>query len=229
MDVIVELLHKYKFDRLSNKLVCPIVVHCVPGAGKSSLIRELIELDDRFCAYTAGVEDQPRLSGNWIRKWCGEQEENKLTILDEYTLLAEAPTTFALFGDPIQSNTGAVRRADFVCSVSKRFGSATCGLLRELGWEVRSERADLVQISDIYTKDPLGVVIYFEEEVGCLLRSHGVEALSLKEIVGQTFEVVTFVTSENSPSINRAAAYQCMTRHRSALHILCPNATYTAT
>nr|WEY04248.1 25K protein [Potato virus M] len=228
MDVIVDLLYKYKFERLSNKLVCPIVIHCVPGAGKSSLIRELLELDSRFCAYTAGVEDQPRLSGNWIRKWSGQQPEGKFVVLDEYTLLTEVPPVFALFGDPIQSNTSAVQRADFVCSVSRRFGSATCGLLRELGWDVRSEKADLVQVSDIYTKEPLGKVVFFEEEVGCLLRSHGVEALSLQEITGQTFEVVTFVTSENSPVINRAAAYQCMTRHRTALHILCPDATYTA-
>nr|QBL75477.1 TGB1 [Potato virus M] len=228
MDVIVELLYKYNFERLNTKLELPIIVHCVPGAGKSSLIRELLGLDSRFCAYTAGIEDEPQLSGNWIRKWSGVPPEDKLLIIDEYTLLSEVPHAFALFGDPIQSNSGAVQRADFVCSTSKRFGSATCSLLRELGWDIYSSGADLVQISDIYVKDPVGVVIYFEEEVGCLLRAHGVEALNLKEIVGRTFEVVTFVTSENSPTIDRPAAYQCMTRHRRALHILCPDATYTA-
>nr|ATG34135.1 triple gene block protein 1 [Potato virus M] len=228
MDVVVELLCKYKFERLHNKLAFPIVVHCVPGAGKSSLIRELLELDSRFCAYTAGVEDQPRLSGNWIKKWKGVAAEGKHLILDEYTLLTEVPQAFALFGDPIQSCTGSVRSADFVCSFSRRFGSATGSLLRELGWDIRSEGPDLVQVSDVFVKEPEGVVVYFEEEVGCLLKAHSVEAFSLSEIVGQTFEVVTFVTSENSPVINRAAAYQCMTRHRVALHILCPNATYSA-
>nr|AEV23003.1 25K protein [Potato virus M] len=228
MDVLVDLLYKYKFERLNNKLAPPIVVHCVPGAGKSSLIRELIETDSRFCAYTAGVEDQPRLSGNWIRKWERQQTEGKLLVIDEYTLLTEVPRAFALFGDPIQSNSGSVQSADFVCSTSKRFGSATCAFLRDLGWDIWSSALDLVQVSDIYVKDPEGVVVYFEEEVGCLLRSHGVEAFNLSEIVGKTFEVVTFVTSENSPIINKAAAYQCMTRHRVALHILCPNATYTS-
>jgi hypothetical protein len=228
MDVLVELLYKYKFERLHNKLELPVVVHCVPGAGKSSLIRELLELDSRFSAYTAGVEDQPRLSGNWIRKWTGAATEGKYLVLDEYTLLTEVPGAFALFGDPIQSNADSVRSADFVCTFSRRFGSATGSLLKELGWDIQSEGPDLVQVSDIFVREPEGVVVYFEEEVGCLLRAHSVEAFNLSEIVGQTFEVVTFVTSENSPRINRAAAYQCMTRHRVALHILCPDATYTA-
>nr|WJN65812.1 TGB1 [Phlox virus M] len=229
MDVLVSLLCKYGFERLNSKLELPIVVHCVPGAGKSTLIRELINQDARFEAYTAGIPDCATLTGNWIRKWEGVHNTELKLILDEYTHLEELPAAFALFGDPVQVNSASVKPADFICKVSRRFGSATSGLLRELGWEVHATGSDVVQISDIFTVDPQGVVIYFEEEVGCILRRHQVEAKSLKEIVGQTFATVTFVTAENSPTTSRASAFQCLTRHREALYILCPDATYTAT
>jgi hypothetical protein len=229
MDVLVDLLLKFGFKRLSSRLTTPIVVHCVPGAGKSTLIRELLDLDTRFYAYTAGVPDSPRLNGRWIRaleEYPGT--EGQLVIVDEYTLLDKLPfEPFAVFGDPIQSNSKGVLPAHFTCNFSRRFGLATSNLLRDLGWDVIAEGSDVVQISDIFGVEPIGTVVYFEAEVGCLLRSHCVEAKSLAEIRGQTFDIVTFVTSENCPSSDVCAAFQCLTRHREALHILCPNATYT--
>nr|UVA86894.1 triple gene block protein 1 [Cole mild mosaic virus] len=228
MDVFVKLLSDFGFTRLNSRLSCPIVVHCVPGAGKSTLIRKLLELDSRFEAYTGGVPDTPNLSGCWIRKWEGNTTPGKLTVLDEYTHLSVVPEVFALFGDPVQSDTSAVRRADFTCNTSRRFGAATSGLLKELGWQVEATGTDVVQISDVFIGEPVGTIVYFEEEVGCLLKRHCVEALHLSEITGRTFTTVTFVTAENSPLSNPAAAFQCLTRHKEALHILCPDATYTS-
>ncbi|CAJ43606.1 Triple Gene Block protein 1 [Narcissus common latent virus] len=228
MDVLVNLLNKYGLVRLSSKLVLPIVVHCVPGAGKSTLIRELLACDSRFVAYTGGLGDPAHITGKWIQRWQGDYDRTKNLVLDEYTLIEDVPGAFALFGDPIQVNTTSVKPADFICYTSRRFGSATSTLLKALGWPVEASGNDLVQIHHIYSFEPTGVVIYFEEEIGCLLREHCVAALGLEEIRGKTFDTVTFVTSENSPLISREAAYQCLTRHRLALHILCPNATYTA-
>nr|WCR76297.1 triple gene block protein 1 [Hop mosaic virus] len=228
MDVIVSLLEKFGFTRLRTKLELPIVVHCVPGAGKSTLIRELINADSRFVAYTAGIEDEPNLTGNWIRKWSGEASSESFLVLDEYTLLTELPPAYALFGDPVQLDSKVVRPAHFVCSVSRRFGTATSALLRELGWPIEASGNDLVQVLDIYSGELAGAVLYFEEEVGCLLRRHGVDAKHVELVRGQTFEVVTFVTSENTPLLSRTSAFQCLTRHKVALYILCPNATYTA-
>mgnify|MGYP002062225605 CR=1 FL=1 len=224
----MNLLVESSFTRHHSRLELPIVVHCVPGAGKTTLIRKLIEQDSRFVAYTAGVADQPNLSGNWIRKWEGQVTSGKLLIIDEYTHLKTLPEAFAVFGDPIQSGAGVVLPADFSCNISKRFGSATAGLLRELGWDVEASGQDVVQVSDIFTAEPSGVIVYFEEEVGCLLRRHCVEAHHISEITGKTYKAVTFVTSENSPTLDPPAAFQCLTRHATSLHILCPNATYTS-
>lgn len=229
MDLLVDLLNKYSFTRVNSKLSAPVVVHCVPGAGKTSLIRELIKLDSRFVAYTAGLEDEPHLSGRWIRKFNGVVDDNKFVILDEYTLLTDLPSgLFAIFGDPIQSCTGVVQSADFVCNISRRFGKSTALFLRELGFDVVAEGADQVEVANIYKVDPIEQVVYFEQEVGCLLRLHQVDCKHYTEIVGQTFEKVTFVSGESNLRANRVEAYQCMTRHRSKLLILTPDATFTA-
>jgi hypothetical protein len=85
-----------------------------------------------------------------------------------------------------------------------------------------------VQIRDIFAVDPRDTVVFYEREVGELLAKHSVEALCVEEIRGKTFDSVTFVTAENSPK-DRAKAFQCLTRHRRSLLILCPNATYSST
>nr|AXL97638.1 triple-gene-block protein 1 [Potato virus H] len=229
MDVLVDILNKYNFTRLCSKLEKPVVIHCVPGAGKTSLIRELIKVDSRFVAFTAGLEDEPHLSGRWIRKYTGVVPSEGLVILDEYTLLEELPTgLFAVFGDPIQSNTQVVRSAHFTSNLSRRFGRCTAVFLRELGFDVVAEAEDKVTVANIYKVDPFEQVVYFEDEVGCLLRAHAVEAKHYSQIVGQTFEKVTFVTSQSNLRSNRVAAYQCMTRHRKELLILNPDASFTS-
>lgn len=227
MDVLVNLAKKYNFNRVSTTLNKPIVFHCVPGAGKSSLIRECCRTDSRFAAVTLGAEDERDLSGVSISKYKGEVPPCDYPLLDEYTLAEDLEEGwFAIFGDPIQANNRVVLRAHFTCNLSKRFGKCTAQFLRELGFDVIAEGDDLVQIAGVYEEDPRDTVIYYECEVGRLLRSHSVEAKHISEIAGKTFESVTFVTASNHPT-ERASAYQCLTRHRKSLLILAPNATYS--
>lgn len=230
MDVLVNLACKYGFKRVNSSLGLPIVFHCVPGAGKTSLILECLKSDSRFAAVTAGVASERNLEGVIISKFNGSIPKCTFAILDEYTLLEQVPEGFfAIFGDPIQSNGGAVRPADFICNVSKRVGKCTAQLLRSFGFDIISHKEeDLVIIKDIYQVDPRDTVLYYEEEVGCLLSKHCVEAFNITEITGKTFRSVTFVTGENSPNSDRAKAFQCLTRHSDSLLILCPNASYTA-
>ncbi|ABP37857.1 triple gene block 1 protein [Phlox virus S] len=228
MDILVSLLCKYKFERLNSKLCLPIIVNCVPGAGKSSCIRELISSDSRFCAYTLGTEDPQNLRGVRIKSFKGEIEEGKFNVLDEYTLSeVDLSKFFVCFGDPIQANSDFARPADFICRDSKRFGKCTATLLQNLGFDIKACGEDSVQIAGIYSEDPRDTVLYHEEEVGCLLAKHCVEAFHISEVVGRTFESVTFVTSHAGVDHpDRAAAFQCLTRHRKSLLILCPDATY---
>lgn len=228
MDVFVSLLSKYKFERLTSHLTFPIVVHSVPGAGKTSLIRELISSDSRFSAYTYGKADEPNITGAYIRNADEGLREREFVIFDEY-LAGEHPAwAFAVFADPSQGGRAPVLRAQFIKRESHRFGEATATLLRELGFDVTAKGEDLVEIADIYSKDPEGVIIFHEREVGALLEAHGVEGFCIQSIRGQTFESVTYITSENCPLSDRTLSFQCLTRHRKKLLILCPDASYTA-
>nr|AVQ93352.1 25K protein [Potato virus S] len=226
MDVFLQILNKYKFERVSSTLNKPIVVHSVPGAGKSSAIRELLKLDSRFECITRGRPDIPNLEGAFIK--AERSGENKLLLVDEYIEGPVPEDAFAIFADPLQSTAVSPYRANFIKTLSHRFGKCTASLLRDLGWDVQAEGQDSVQIADIFTVDPRDTIVYFEPEVGELLRSHGVEASCIGEVRGATFEHVTFVTSENGPLVDKAAAFQCLTRHTKSLLILCPDATYTA-
>lgn len=228
MDVLVNLAKNFGFHRVCTTLNKPIVFHCVPGAGKSTLIRECCRADSRFVAVTLGKEDERDLTGVGITKYSGSIPDCEYPILDEYTL-AESLSEgwFAVFGDPIQAANRVVLRAHFTCNLSRRFGRCTAQFLRELGFDVVAEGEDIVQISGIYVEDPRDKIIYYEPEVGCLLKSHSVEASHITEVIGQTFDSVTFVTASEHPA-DRSSAYQCLTRHRKSLLILAPNASYSS-
>jgi hypothetical protein len=228
MDVFVSLLSKYNFERLTNHLSFPIVVHSVPGAGKTSLIRELITSDSRFRAYTYGKADQPNLTGAYIQAAEANLEEREFVVFDEY-LAGDHPTwAFAVFADTSQGGSAPVLRAQFIKRESHRFGANTATLLRELGYDITAKGEDTVEIADIYSRDPEGVVVYHEREVGSLLSAHGVEGYCIQGIRGQTFETVTYITAENCPLSDHFLSFQCLTRHRKKLLILCPDASYTS-
>nr|APX54978.1 triple gene block 1 protein [Kalanchoe latent virus] len=227
MDVLVNYLSKYKFVRLSSCITPPIVVHSVPGAGKSSLIRDLINSDCRFSAFTFGKEDCQSITGVRISKATKELEAREFCIFDEYLEGDLPPWAFAAFADPLQGGSGKVLRAHFIKEESHRFGKCTAQLLRELKFSVTASGEDVVQIRGLYEVDPQDTIIYYEREVGELLRAHCVEAYSICEIRGQTFDSVTFVTANSKP-IDRELSFQCLTRHRRSLLILSPDASYTA-
>ncbi|ABW69735.1 triple gene block protein [Ligustrum necrotic ringspot virus] len=226
MDVLVSVLAKYNFERLSSNISPPIVVHSVPGAGKSSLIREIIQKDSRFQAYTHGEADPVHLSGVRIQKYA-EPLLGEFILLDEYLGGPVPDGVFAIFADPLQGGPGRPLRAHFIKKTSHRFGKATAQLLRNLDFEVEATNDDVVQVSGLYETDPRDTIIYCEAEIGSLLRAHNVEAYCVSEIRGKTFESVTFVTAENSPK-DRALVFQCLTRHRKSLLILSPDASYTS-
>jgi hypothetical protein len=228
MEVLVSLLNKYNFSRLSSQLTLPIVVHSVPGAGKTSLIRELIATDSRFKAYTYGKADEPNVRGAYIKAAIEGAPEEEFAVFDEYIAGRHPAWAFAVFADPSQGGGAEVLRAHFVKLHSHRFGSATSKLLQVLGYEITAAGEDTVEIADIYSKDPEGVVVFHEEVIGALLKRHNVESFCINEVRGQTFECVTFVTAEQGPIVDRTLSFQCLTRHRKKLLILCPDASYTS-
>lgn len=226
MDVLVNKALNFGFVRLSSVLRRPIVFHSVPGAGKSTLIRELIKEDSRFEGWTLAEGDSATLSGVVIKKYLGGPV-GEFALLDEYCVdPSVASGFFAVFGDPLQvCNTGFLR-ASFLKVESHRFGCTTAQLLRSFGFEIQAGGEDIVVIADIFVGEPEGQVLYFEEEVGCLLKRHQLECAHIDTVRGRTYPVVTFVTSENTLGLDRVRGFNCLTRHSAKLIILCPDATY---
>nr|AXP79053.1 triple gene block protein 1 [Potato latent virus]QPD01718.1 TGB1 [Potato latent virus]WIW79788.1 triple gene block protein 1 [Potato latent virus] len=229
MDVLVNKALEFGFKRLSSVLKSPIVFHSVPGAGKTTLIRALLNSDSRFEGWTLAEGDKPNLEGVVIRKYVGG-EVGPFALLDEYCVEPEiAGKFYAVFGDPLQVNNIGFLRASWIKVETHRFGKATAQLLNQFGFEVSSSKADILVIADIFVGEPEGTVVYFEEEVGCLLKRHSLEAVHIDLVRGDSFPVVTFVTSENCMILDKVRSFNCLTRHSEKLIILCPNATYSPT
>nr|WOL52763.1 triple gene block protein 1 [Carrot virus S] len=226
MDVLLNALEDSKFVKVSNySKLC--VVNCVPGSGKSSLIRRILKLDSRFTAYTFGVEDPKSEGFSRIKSICSFQESNKLVIIDEYTqgdISTLKPC--CVFGDPNQSVYEGLE-PNFICEETKRFGKQTCELLRSFNFKIFSNKNDTVQIGDPFVTDPEGTLISIGSEAHDLATSHGLKPLKLEEFRGITCDIITLLTSENTiPDDQRAEFYVALTRHRTKLLILCPNAIF---
>nr|UZP17168.1 triple gene block 1 [Cowpea mild mottle virus] len=227
MNELLTLLSKYNFTRLGHKLGDPIVVNCVPGAGKTTLIRELLASSDSFIAYSTVRADPPNLTGRRIEKLPTELPKGKFIVLDEYQNLKDLPSgLFAVFGDPLQSLTPLNLPATFITTNTHRFGKSTCSILNTLDFKIESSKEDLVVVEDIFKGELEGTVICFESEVASLLNRHAVEFLLPCEFQGETFKVVTFVTSGVINLSNKSKHLICLTRHSEKLKILCPNADY---
>nr|WMX25327.1 triple gene block protein 1 [Cowpea mild mottle virus] len=227
MNELLTLLSKYNFTRLGHKLGDPIIINCVPGAGKSTLIRELLDTNDCFVAYSTVKADPPNLTGRKIEKLPANIPSGKLVILDEYQNLSAIPSgIFAAFGDPLQASCSLNLEAAFIATKTHRFGKRTCNLLKLLNFTVHSDKDDEVVIESLFGGALEGTVICFEEEVVKLLRRHSVKFLLPCEFQGDTFEVVTFVSSGVVEGGNRSKHLVCLTRHSRKLKVLCPNAIY---
>ncbi|AFP73389.1 TGB1 [Sweet potato C6 virus] len=231
MDVIVKKLRSRGFT--FNKPIegSFLVVNCVPGAGKSSLIRELIEEDSRFEAFTFGHPDKPNVTNCFIKS-SDEIRSRQFAIVDEYT---EGDfrkfDPIAIFGDPCQST--AFKEPNLICNYFStrtfRFGKATAALLRSLGFNIWADKEDTVEIGHIFEREPEGQIVCYEPEIQRLVERHSGFALTVEDIRGITEDVVTFITSETKfDNKHSALIYLCLTRHMSKLLILTPDGSYTS-
>ena len=227
MELVLDKLLDLGFIRSTLPLRDCLIINCVPGAGKTTFIRNLIKEFDLFAAFTTGKPDPPNLTGRWIQKWEGSAEEQKINILDEYQSLKSIPTNIQiLFGDPTQSCNPLILSPHLTCIETKRFGNQTCKLLNNLGFSISSQKEDIVLIEDIFKADLEGQIICCEKEVADLLHNHSLQFAQIQDIIGSTFEVVTFVTSNPFSLSEQADHFRCLTRHRTKLKILCPEASY---
>nr|AYQ96119.1 triple gene block 1 protein [Grapevine virus T] len=220
MNNLISALELFGFDRVSEEVKHPLVVHSVPGSGKTSLIRSLIKLDSDFEAFTAGVPDLPNLEGRYIKSYSeGCASTRKLSILDEYLTVGNWGGFEALFSDPYQ-NSRSPLEASFVSRKTKRFGKSTCEYLAGYGFEIESEVEDSVVRGSPFEVKVEGQLICFGRAAIELALSHGAEFKLPCEVRGATFDVVTLLKSEEPSSENKHLFYVGCTRHKKKLLIL---------
>lgn len=216
MDKFVKYLEANDFIKIAN-IESPLIVHSVPGAGKSSLIRSFIAVSP-FCeAFTHGVPDLPNLSGRYIKSYSRASESKAdFKILDEYNCKTFEGHFDVLIGDPLQVS-GESQQAHFIKLRSHRFGKSTCRLLNTLGFQVNSEKEDTVVFSDFYGERPEGTLIAVEPEVINYLNSHGLQPLGPCNIRGSTFKVVSFFHNKPLSELKSADLFVCLSRHSEKL------------
>nr|UVK69447.1 triple gene block 1 [Grapevine rupestris stem pitting-associated virus] len=220
MNNLVKALSEFEFVGVFSVLKFPVVVHSVPGSGKSSLIRELITEDENFVAFTAGVPDSPNLTGKYIKPFSpGCAVPGKINILDEYLSIQDSSGFDVLFSDPYQ-NVSIPREAHFIKSKTCRFGENTCKYLLSFGFKVCSDRSDDVVIGSPFELDVEGVLICFGREAVDLAVSHNSDFKLPCEVRGSTFDVVTLLKSRDPTPDDRHWFYIAATRHTKKLIVM---------
>lgn len=220
MNNLVKALSAFEFVGVFFVLKFPVVVHSVPGSGKSSLIRELISEDESFVAFTAGVPDSPNLTGRYIKPYSpGCAVQGKINILDEYLSVSDISGFDVLFSDPYQ-NISIPREAHFIRTKTCRFGANTCKYLQSFGFDIYSDRVDAVVIGSPFELDVEGVLICFGKEAVDLAVAHNSDFKLPCEVRGSTFNVVTLLKSRDPTSEDKHWFYIAATRHRSKLIIM---------
>nr|QED43642.1 TGB1 [Garlic latent virus] len=236
MDVFCKVLIEFGFSRLegsSNK--CKVVLG-VPGCGKSSCIRKLINLDSRFIAATFGAPDPLNVTGRRIRavsELVSFDYTGKFLLLDEFQQgNYEELNPFALFGDVCQffDSTRPCPVSDWCKTVSHRVNEKTCDFLRTFGFEITSRVQGSLTFGGLYEEELQGVVITYCTKVSALLRAHQVEHHTLASCRGSEYPNVSLCLSDSV--VHRedlAKFYVCATRSRGDLLVLTPDASKPST
>uniref|UniRef100_A0AAU7L256 Triple gene block 1 n=1 Tax=Hibiscus chlorotic speck associated virus 1 TaxID=3143942 RepID=A0AAU7L256_9VIRU len=230
MNSLEKILIDADFERTNLPWSKPIVVHGVPGSGKTTVINLLIGKDPTISAISGGASIH-NFDGSAIHRRSREYIGN-VKIVDEYPIFNDpiVDNSDIIFCDPFQhcSNT---RKAHFISLKTKRFGSETSSLLKKFNLHIESQKVDKVFLGCCYQEDPEGQILAFEKDICDLLNKHRVEYKSPEDILGSNCDKVTFYTSKEQLTREDPdfwKFYICMTRHRNQLKILSPNASFTA-
>ncbi|QYF50254.1 MAG: TGB1 protein [Henan betaflexivirus 6] len=232
MDVFCKVLIECGFRRLEGSGNYYKVVLGVPGCGKSSCIRKLVNLDSRFIAATFGAPDPLNVTGRRIRavsELSTIDLTNKLLLLDEFQRGDfEELKPFALFGDVCQffDATKPYPTADWCKIVSHRVNRLTCDFLSTFGFEITSEVPGELNFGGLYEVELTGTVVTYCTQVSKLLKAHCVEHYTLEDCRGSEFPNVSLCLSDSViHKEDLANFYVCATRSSGNLIILTPDAS----
>nr|BDX36176.1 triple gene block protein 1 [Plantago asiatica mosaic virus] len=224
MDVVVTALTANNFQRTSTPISKPLVVHAVAGAGKTTLIQNLLPDHLNLSAQTAGTPQPPNLTGAFIRKLTCP-EPNKINLLDEYVALQPLKGSWdVVLADPLQ-HPGLALRPHFIKSVSHRLCPETTKLISKLICPCTSSRSEnsTIQFSGLFDGPLLGTIIALDSTTQALLRTHRAPFLCPTAALGLEFDVVTVVSSQPLEEVqDKVGLYISLSRHRHQLHVRSP-------
>ncbi|AEO12141.1 tgb1 [Tamus red mosaic virus] len=223
MNSVFELLESEGFERTKEPISKPVVVHAVAGAGKSTLIRKLLERNPEIRAFTHGVPDPPSLGCNDIGPFQSNPPSHTINILDEYPAGDVSGAFHVLFADPLQHRKPK-RRPHFVKRVSHRLGPNTENLLRKVGISITGAgSAEVKTQQSIFEGALFGKITAVDSNVGNLLANHGVKFSYPDDVLGLEFPVVTvFSALPVSEICDKEGAYIALSRHTEELHVRAP-------
>nr|AEV51806.1 TGB1 [Garlic virus B] len=222
--LLIQLLTNCGFQRTTVPLEELIVIHGVPGCGKSTLIKTLIT-HQSVVAYTLGIPYGKTLAHPGIQRptnILGIQEA-ETRILDEYQLGSKVDLEpfNVLIGDPFQGHS--TYRAHFVKTFSHRVPRPVCEFLNSLGYDIQGDREGNLEFVPVFqnnSKGPKGVVIHLGPISCQLTRIHRVPSKTPSEVQGLEFKEVTLVFHSNELPGNSEAFFIAATRANECLNII---------
>lgn len=220
------LLTSQGFERTNYPLSFPLVVHGVPGCGKSTLIKTLL-VDTNTAARTCGTPYGTTLQHPGVLATRDHPIAPSIDrrILDEYQL-ADTRSISAfnvLFGDPYQ---GPFRLPPHYCkSLSHRVPKPVCEFLRTRGFDITGERSGRVTTANPYSPELNNTdwlkhtILHLGPASAALTHSHAICSRSPAEVQGLEFENTT-VVYHSSEKTQTVPFYVCCTRSSQSLTLI---------
>ncbi|WVS18184.1 MAG: ORF5 protein [Hibiscus virus X] len=221
MDQLIRLLEQHGFQRTSQPLTHPLVVHAIAGAGKTSCLRDLARASNEFQITTQGLP----LARDLDSAGSGTNPDAAIFILDEYQAADSWENFDVLIGDPLQGPERTYPNPHFTKARSFRFGRTTCALLQFLGIRAESDKEDQVVIRHPVGAEPEGQLIHLCSEGKNRFTQAGYSSLSPWEVLGATFPTVTLLLEKRIKEYPPHEVYIACSRHCERLVILTPNAS----